>query len=55
MEKLNEEHQAGRKITLALCGFGSISDKYKIPFWRSHTYAKDTLRQYIKDLAKSKD
>lgn len=55
VEKLNEEHQRGRKTTLALCGFGSISDKYKIPFWRSYTYAKDTLREYIKDLAKSKN
>ncbi|MEC4853908.1 MAG: SDR family NAD(P)-dependent oxidoreductase, partial [Jaaginema sp. PMC 1079.18] len=55
VEKLNEEHQCGRKTTLALCGFGSISDRYKIPFWRSYTYAKDTLRKYIKDLAKSED
>ncbi|MDJ0552858.1 MAG: SDR family NAD(P)-dependent oxidoreductase [Microcoleaceae cyanobacterium MO_207.B10] len=55
VEKLNKEHQSGQKITLALCGFGSISDKYKIPFWRSYTYAKDTLRQYIKDLAKSEE
>ena len=55
VEKLNEEHQRGQKTTLALCGFGSISDKYKIPFWHSYTYAKDTLRQYIKDLAKSEE
>ncbi|NEN90413.1 MAG: SDR family NAD(P)-dependent oxidoreductase [Okeania sp. SIO3H1] len=55
VKKLNEEHQRGRKTTLALCGFGSISDRYKIPFWRSYTYAKDTLRKYIKDLAKSED
>lgn len=53
--KLNQQHQQGNKTTLALCGFGSITDKYKIPFWRSYTYAKDSLRKYIKELAKSKE
>ena len=51
--KLNQAHGQGAKTTLALCGFGSITDKYKIPFWRSYTYAKDSLRDYIKKLAKS--
>lgn len=55
VEKLNQEHKRERQTTLALCAFGSVTDKYKIPFWRSYTYAKDTLRKYIKDLAKSKD
>ncbi|NES82525.1 MAG: SDR family NAD(P)-dependent oxidoreductase [Moorea sp. SIO2B7] len=55
IKKLNQEHKKGSKTTLALCGFGSITDKYKIPFWRSYTYAKDTLREYIKKLAKSKE
>jgi len=55
VEKLNQEHDCDRETTLALCAFGSVTDKYKIPFWRSYTYAKDTLREYIKDLAKSED
>lgn len=55
VEKLNREHQQGYQTRLALCGFGSITDKYKIPFWRSYTYAKDTLRDYIKDLATSQE
>ncbi|NEO69655.1 SDR family NAD(P)-dependent oxidoreductase [Moorena sp. SIO3H5] len=55
VEKLNQEHQCNRQTTLALCGFGSVTDKYKIPFWRSYTYAKDTLRSYIQDLAQSED
>ena len=53
--KLNREHTKGLQTTLALCAFGSITDKYKIPFWRSYTYAKDSLREYIKELAKSKE
>jgi len=52
-KKLNQEHEQGCQTTLALCGFGSITDKYKIPFWHSYTYAKDSLREYIKELAKS--
>ncbi len=55
IEKLNHEHQKGRKTTLALCAFGSITDKYKIPFWRSYTYAKDSLRHYIKELSHSEE
>lgn len=55
IKKLNQEHNQGSQTTLALCGFGSITDKYKIPFWRSYTYAKDSLREYIKELAKSKE
>ncbi len=54
-EKLNQAHEQGNKTTLALCGFGSITDRYKIPFWRSYTYAKDSLREYIKNMAKSKE
>ncbi len=54
-EKLNQVHEKGYKTTLALCGFGSITDRYKIPFWRSYTYAKDSLREYIKNMAKSEE
>ena len=53
IKKLNQEHNQGLQTTLALCAFGSITDKYKIPFWRSYTYAKDSLREYIKELARS--
>ena len=53
IKKLNQEHKQGLQTTLALCAFGSITDKYKIPFWRSYTYAKDSLREYIKELARS--
>jgi short-subunit dehydrogenase len=53
VEKLEQENQKGHQTRLALCGFGSITDKYKIPFWHSYTYAKDTLREYIKTLAYS--
>ncbi len=52
-KKLSQKHQQGEQTTLALCAFGSITDKYKIPFWHSYTYAKDSLREYIKELAKS--
>ena len=55
INKIHKKHNRGSQTTLALCGFGSISDKYKIPFWRSYTYAKDTLREYIKKMAKSKE
>ncbi len=39
--------QQGKITDLLLCGFGSVSDRYKIPLWLSYSRAKDILRQYI--------
>lgn len=53
VERLEEEHKKKNKISLTLCAFGSITDKYKIPYWYSYSCAKDALREYIKLLAHS--
>lgn len=29
--------------------FGSISDKYNIPFWKSYTYSKNFLRNFLRN------
>ncbi len=36
---------------LTVCGFGSVSDKYDVPFWQSYTKAKNKLRSFLKGLA----
>lgn len=43
------------KTKLTLCAFGSISDRYNIPYWNSYTRSKNILRRLIKrtiDLSK---
>ncbi len=37
-----------RKLTV--CQFGSISDKYMIPYWKSYSKTKDKLRLIVKKL-----
>lgn len=41
------------KIRLTVCAFGSISDKYNIPFWHSYTQSKKILRKFIKKQSKA--
>lgn len=53
VEKFEEEQKKHTKKVLVLCAFGSITDKYKIPYWYSYSYSKDALREYIKSLAHS--
>ena len=53
VEKITQQHQKGREMTLALCAFGSITDKYKLPFWQSYTHSKNVLRRFIQDTIKS--
>ncbi len=38
--------------SLKVCAFGSVSDKYEIPFWISYRKAKNIMRQYLKELAR---
>lgn len=35
-------------LRLTVCAFGSISDKYHVPFWASYTKSKNKLRRIIK-------
>lgn len=35
-------------VEIVVVCFGSISDKYNVPFWRSYTYAKNFLRKLLK-------
>lgn len=53
VRKIAEEQDKG--ITLTMCGFGSISDKYNIPFWRSYTQSKNRLRKYMRNIVLDKD
>ena len=53
LAKLEQLQGHGCHPTLALCGFGSVTDKYKIPFWHSYTHAKDLTRSFVQDLIDS--
>lgn len=53
LAKLEQLQAQNCHPTLALCGFGSVTDKYKIPFWHSYTYAKDLTRTFINELIDS--
>ncbi|MBT7903282.1 hypothetical protein HN587_05445 [Candidatus Woesearchaeota archaeon] len=35
------------KTKLCLVAFGSISDSFNVPFWRSYSYSKNVLRKYV--------
>lgn len=39
--------QQGLVTDFLLCGFGSVSDRYKVPYWLSYSRSKDILRQQI--------
>lgn len=42
-----------KDATFVVCGFGSVSDRYDVPFWRSYTAAKNTIRTFLKTIAAS--
>ncbi len=44
--------QEGNVRDLLVCGFGSVSDRYKVPFWQSYSKSKDILRQHISTLTR---
>lgn len=50
LTKLNEQSAVGNFIPMTVCAFGSISDKYEIPYWQSYTKAKEILRHFIRSL-----
>jgi short-subunit dehydrogenase len=37
---------------LTVVAFGSVSDKYDIPYWKSYTQSKNFLRNYLQTLSK---
>jgi hypothetical protein len=41
------------QIPLTLCAFGSITDRYNVPFWKSYTKSKNKLREIIKSYCKN--
>ncbi|HLC78653.1 MAG TPA: hypothetical protein VJH92_06015 [Candidatus Nanoarchaeia archaeon] len=45
---VKKEVKKGHKIHLTVSAFGSITDKYYIPFWNSYTASKNKLREMIK-------
>ncbi|MFA6146298.1 MAG: hypothetical protein WC697_03170 [Patescibacteria group bacterium] len=45
--KLGKEAKNNNFISLAICAFGSISDRYNIRFWHSYTKAKNKLKNFI--------
>jgi len=40
-----------RESTLVVCAFGSVSDKYNVPFWQSYTAAKNEVRNSLRTLS----
>jgi short-subunit dehydrogenase len=42
----------GTRIAITVCAFGSISDRYNIPFWSSYSRSKNILRSILRDLTK---
>jgi hypothetical protein len=45
IKKVQEEPH---KLKLTLCAFGSISDRYNVPYWQSYSKSKNILRGYIR-------
>ena len=45
------EHTSQDNPLITLVAFGSISDKYDVPFWRSYSESKKALRRYIHELS----
>ncbi len=41
-----------QQARITVCGFGSVSDKYDVPFWRSYTAAKNKLRTLLQELSR---
>jgi len=44
---IDSSQQCGTVNEIVLCGFGSVSDKYKVPYWKSYSLSKDQLRMDI--------
>jgi len=53
IEKI-EKTNLKNKILRIMC-FGSITDKYSIPYWNSYTKAKNKLRDILKGFSERKD
>lgn len=54
LPKIEKERSLGRELNLALCGLGSISDKYQVAYWSSYTKTKNQLRSIIYNLIQEK-
>ena len=48
-DKIKAEIKKGHKMKLTVSAFGSITDKYYIPFWNSYAASKNNLRKIIKN------
>lgn len=53
-EFLKNVIKKNKKIKLTLCTFGSITDRYNIPFWESYTKSKNILRRIIHNFVSKK-
>jgi len=40
---------------IIFCCFGSVSDKYKVPYWKSYTQSKQELRKIVRKLSENKN
>jgi NADP-dependent 3-hydroxy acid dehydrogenase YdfG len=52
LKKLHQQALLSNPIPLKLCAFGSISDRYHVPYWQSYSKSKDILRQLMFSLVK---
>lgn len=47
---LHEVKKIAQHPPVTLCAFGSISDRYNVPYWQSYSKSKNQLRQYMRKL-----
>lgn len=55
LELNNPSKTDKRRCNINLVAFGSISDKYNVPFWKSYSYSKNVLRMYMYNLSCQND
>lgn len=53
IKKINEKPNIHKPV-LTLCAFGSISDRYLVPWWQSYSKTKNILKAYMRELVNGK-
>ena len=47
---IRKVHEEAKKspLKLTICAFGSVTDRYLVPWWQSYSKAKNCIREYIR-------
>jgi NAD(P)-dependent dehydrogenase (short-subunit alcohol dehydrogenase family) len=53
LARLQREASDRNSIPISVCAFGSVSDKYEVPFWRSFSKAKNILKGILGEMVES--